>query len=368
MKIFWSCLRYSLFGLLGLIAIAAALFAYFIYSPDPDMPQLSGTFTKTTMDVDGVERTYRVYQPRDLPKDAPLVIVLHGSGENGAQIRLETGYGFDRLADQHGFAVVYPSASSFDWNDCSKIGDYSVNGRESDDVRFLVKLVDTLATDIGVDTGRVFATGVSSGGFMAIRLALEAPARFRAVAAVSANVPAPENFKCKPAGPGSAVGTSIMIMNGTKDPLVHFEGGESSLFGLFFKSGNIRSTIDSGRYFAEIDKITSQPVVSSTPDSKNESQNVGHVLWRNDSNLEVELVTITGGGHGLPQPWWRRPRLLGPSPMTPDGSELIWNFFARQRPCPKIGSRLLCVIEFKAGIYLSHRLQPGHAEPALVQL
>jgi polyhydroxybutyrate depolymerase len=46
----------------------------------------------------------------------------------------------------------------------------------------------------------------------------------------------------------------------------------------------------------------------------------------------VELVAIHGGGHGLPQPYWRRPRLLGPSPMEPNGPALIWAFFERQQP------------------------------------
>ena len=39
-------------------------------------------------------------------KGAPLVVVMHGAGENGALIRIETGYEFERLADEHGFAVV----------------------------------------------------------------------------------------------------------------------------------------------------------------------------------------------------------------------------------------------------------------------
>jgi hypothetical protein len=55
---------------------------------------------------------------------------------------------------------------------------------------------------------------------MAIRLALEAPSRFRAVAAVSASVPTPENFRCKPAERSA----SIMIMNGTQDPFRRWRG------------------------------------------------------------------------------------------------------------------------------------------------
>lgn len=320
----------SLFTLLGLIALAGGLFAYFLYTPDPDMPQLSGVLTKAAIQVDGKEMTYRTYLPKGLAKGAPLVIVMHGSGQNGSQIRLETGYGFDRLADQYGFGVVYPSASSFDWNDCSKVGDFKVDGHELDHVKFLTLLTDKLIAENGFDSQRVFATGVSSGGFMSLRLAIEAPARFRAVAAVSANLPVTDNFKCTIAGPS----TSVMIMNGTKDPIVQYDGGETSLFGLFYKGGTLRSSQDTAKFFAGLNKIGSDPVINpmsnSALQSAEDKATFERALWKNESKTEVELVTIYGGGHGMPQPYWKRPRLVGPSPMAPNGPELIWNFFARQ--------------------------------------
>jgi polyhydroxybutyrate depolymerase len=322
-------LKVCLWILLAIVATAGALFGYFIYSPDPKVPSLSGTLAKGSIEVDGLKRTYRVYVPRGLPKQAPLVVVMHGSGENGAQIRMETGYGFDRLADEHGFAVAYPDSYSFDWDDCSLVGDFVANGRDVDDVGFLNILVDKLVAEIGLDRGRVFATGVSAGGFMAMRLALEASSRFRAIAAVSANVPAPGNFKCRPVGHG----TSVLIMNGTKDPLVPFDGGEVNLLGLFYKGGNVLSSRESGQYFADRNKIAGIPQASQTPAA--EGLGIERLVWRNDPKLEVELVAIQGGGHGLPQASWRRPRLLGPSPMAPDGPALIWSFFERQQKWPE---------------------------------
>lgn len=324
----------SLFALLGLIVLAGGLFVYFLYTPDPDMPALSGDLTKATIRVDGEERTYRTYLPKRLAKNAPLVIVMHGSGQNGTQIRLETGYGFDRLADQYGFGVVYPSASSFDWNDCSKVGDFKVGGRELDHVKFLTLLTDKLIAENGFDPQRVFATGVSSGGLMSLRLAIEAPARFRAVAAVSANVPVTDNFKCTSAGQS----TSVMIMNGTEDPIVQYSGGETNLLGLFYKGGILRSSQESAKFFVDLNKIASDPVINPVNSSVHNSallsaedkSNLKRIVWKNDSNSEVELVTIYGGGHGMPQPYWRRPRLVGPSPMAPNGPAMIWDFFARQ--------------------------------------
>jgi polyhydroxybutyrate depolymerase len=318
-------LVFCLLSLLGLVALCGALFGYFVYTPPPEIPHLSGTLTKGSIEVGGLKRTYTTYIPRGLAQGAPLVVVMHGSGENAARIRAETGYGFDRLADEHGFAVVYPNSYTFDWDDCGKVGDFSVNGVNIDDVGFLVALVDKLITEFGIDRGRVFATGVSAGGFMSIRLALEAPSRFRAVAAVSANMPTPENSKCKPVGQG----TSVMIMNGTKDPLVPFNGGEVNLLGLFYKGGNVLSSRDSGQYFADLNDIVVAPETNQTPLADKVS--VERVLWRNGSKAEVELVAIHGGGHGITQPYWRRPRLLGPSPMEPNGPALIWAFFERQQ-------------------------------------
>jgi len=185
---------------------------------------------------------------------------MHGSGENGARIRIETGYGVERLADERSFAVAYPDGYEGYWNACNIVGDYTANKLDVDDVGFLTAMVDSLVTEIGIDPGHVFATGISRGGHMAFRLAVEAPSRFRAVAAVAANVPAPENFKCRPAGQGTS---SVMIMNGTKDPLNPFDGGEVELFGLL-RRGKVRSSRELAQYFADLNRISSTPQTNQT--------------------------------------------------------------------------------------------------------
>jgi polyhydroxybutyrate depolymerase len=208
-------------------------------------------------------------------------------------------------------------------------------------VKYLNNLVDKLVAEHGFEQTQIFATGVSSGGFMSLRLALESPTRFRAVAAVSANLPAAENFKCTP----ELAGTSVMLMNGTADPLVPYTGGDAALFGLFFNSGKVLSAEASATFFAEKYKLLSSvnPVASKSANSSdlNTASNLAndpslnHVQrqqWRGEGRVEVELISIIGGGHGMPQPYWQRPRILGPSPMAPNGPELIWQFFARQKP------------------------------------
>jgi polyhydroxybutyrate depolymerase len=317
-------LRFCLWSVLVLVGATGALFGYFVYTPAPAVPQLSGALTQHTIEVDGLTRVYRTYVPRDLKKGAPLVVLMHGSGENGARLRIETGYAFDRLADAHGFAVVYPNAHDGDWNACGPVG-VSANRPGVDDVPFLTAAVDKLVAEIGADPGRVFAAGSSRGGFMAFRLALEAPSRFRAVAAIAANVHTQDNFTCRPAQHGTS---SVMIMNGTADPLVPFDGGAVSLLGISYKYGSVMSSRASGQYFADLNHIAGPPRTSVTTVA--DGVRVEHVLWRNGSSVEVELVAIHGGGHGIPQPYRRHPRLLGPSPREPNGPDVIWAFFERQ--------------------------------------
>lgn len=325
MKPALRALRTVAVSVLAIAGACAALAGWLLYTPMQQPPALTGTFTSHSIEVNGRHRTYRTYLPRGLRRGAPLVLVMHGSYENGTRIRIATGYGFDRLADERGFAVAYPDGFDGSWNGCNIVGDYAANRLNIDDVGFLTRVVDTLVTEIGVDQARVFAVGVSRGGSMALRLALEAPSRFRAVGAVAENEPAPENFKCKLAARGTS---SVIIMNGTRDPLVPFDGGEVSLFGLFIRRGRVMSSRESGQYFANLNAIATAPETDAVQLA--DGVRVEHVLWRNDAGTEVELVAIHGGGHGIPQAYQRHPRLLGPSPREPNGPAVIWAFFERQ--------------------------------------
>jgi polyhydroxybutyrate depolymerase len=325
MKKVMRSLVLGLFGLLCLVGLLVALLGYFVYTPAPQSPQLSGTLNKASLEVGGLMRSYRTYVPKGLPQGAPLVLVMHGSGEGTQGIRKGTGYAFERLADLHGFALAYPKSYASDWNDCSVVGDKELGGVRADDAAYLAAMVDKLVGELRVDPSRVFATGVSSGGSMAIRLALEQPSRYRAVAAVVANIPAPQNFQCKPA----AQATSVMIMNGTEDPLVPYAGGEINLLGLFYKGGPIISSRASAQYLAHWAHLAGAPLTSEKTVA--DGVRVERNRWPpGGAKTEIELVTIHGGGHGLPQPYARAPRLLGPSPMEPNGPAMIWAFFARQ--------------------------------------
>src|SRR5689334_21264573 len=151
-------LRFFLWGLIVVIALGGALFGYFVYTPRPAPPRLSGKLAEGVIEIGGLKRSYLTYVPRDLAKGSPLVVVMHGSDGDGPEMRIATGYGFERLADEHGFAVVYPNGLEGYWNACNIVGDYSANKLNVDDVGFATTLLDKLAEDNELDQSRGFAT------------------------------------------------------------------------------------------------------------------------------------------------------------------------------------------------------------------
>ena len=170
--------------LLAILVLIAAAYAYYWYSPAPPLPPLSAKIRRNVVRVGGRDRTYLVYVPANLPLQAALVIVLHGSGMDGARMRVCTGYEFDCLADQHGFVVLYPDGYGRNWHDCRRNATFPAKRENIDDMNFMRALVARMMFENAIDQKRVYVFGYSNGGHMAFRLAMEAPGEIAAIAAV----------------------------------------------------------------------------------------------------------------------------------------------------------------------------------------
>jgi polyhydroxybutyrate depolymerase len=247
---------------------------------------------------------------------------------DGEQMREGTFYAFDLLADREGFAVAYPDGFEAHWNDCRKAGPYAANTLDIDDVGFFRALVERFAKEHGADRTRVFATGISNGGQMALRLALEAPDLVRAVAPVAASLPAERNLDCRPAGRP----VSVLIMNGTADPMNPFEGGNVALYGLLGDRGAVLSSADSIDYFRDLAGYTGPPGVNALPDREpGDGSTVEVRRWDAPGRKPVALYAVLNGGHNAPHPVLELPRLLGPTNHDISAAEEIWRFF-RESP------------------------------------
>jgi len=154
---------------------------------------------------------------------------------DGARMRVFTGYEFDRLADQHGFVVLYPDGYRRNWNDCRKHATFPAKLQNIDDMSFIRTLIARVMAEQGVDEKSVYVFGYSNGGHMAFRLAMEAPDEVAAIAAVAASLPTPDASSCPQQGRTSR----IMLINGTEDPINPYQGGVVRFFG--FASSRARS-------------------------------------------------------------------------------------------------------------------------------
>ncbi|MBQ9137185.1 MAG: prolyl oligopeptidase family serine peptidase [Alistipes sp.] len=165
-----------------LLLAAVALFAIPAIANSNDG---NGTLTEHTFKHKGIEYTYWLYKPQNLPDGAPLIMAFHGYGSRNIP---SVGYGFHPVADQHGFAVCYPKGPK-DNKDrhCWAVGyDFHFEaGWERDDVGFAIRLVKHLQKKHGFSKHNVFATGHSNGGEMSYLLAYKASHIFAAVAPIS---------------------------------------------------------------------------------------------------------------------------------------------------------------------------------------
>jgi polyhydroxybutyrate depolymerase len=229
-----------------------------------------------TLSVGGHDRTYRLHKPTGLPASAPLVVMLHGGFGTDAQA--ERSYGWDELADSSKFVVAYPDGLNRAWN----VNGGGCCGRPAkqgvDDVGFITAAVADIKRNVSIDASRVYATGMSNGGFMSYTLACDTSI-FAAIGPVSGTQLDP----CRSPHP-----LSVMTIHGTKDPLVPYGGGP----GRGFAHINGPPVPQTNAFWRKVDQChtpvetTSGSVTTSTAGCPD--------------NRSVVLVTVDGGGHHWP--------------------------------------------------------------------
>ncbi|MEU0497550.1 PHB depolymerase family esterase [Mycobacterium sp. NPDC006124] len=238
------------------------------------------------MSFGGLQRTYLVHAPAGVAQPAGLVINLHGAGMDGAGQAASTNYG--AAADALGFVVAYPDGIDQSWADGR--GASTPDRQRVDDVGFLTALVDRLVRDYGIPPGRVFATGMSAGGFMANRLACDRADVIAAVAPVSGTLGS--GVACNPARP-----VSVLAFHGTADPVVPFAGGP--MVGRGGPSDIVAAPALSARW-REIDRCSAAPVEDLLPSSGDGTSVRRFSAVGCADGTDVVLLQIDGGGHTWP--------------------------------------------------------------------
>ncbi len=183
---------------------------------------------------DGLNRTYHLYIPPNLPPNAPLVFVLHGymQDNNWAQANLS----FNAIADTAGFVVCYPQGTSdilgfTHWN-------AGLNVSSTDDIGFLSALANFLQSNYQLNPNCTFSCGFSNGGFMSYTLACEAPEIFRAIGSVSGTMSGDTWDNCNTTNV-----TPVLQFHGVDDGTIPIEGRPGDIFG-WGGAPRIRTIVD----------------------------------------------------------------------------------------------------------------------------
>ncbi|MBN2077840.1 MAG: hypothetical protein JW838_02670 [Spirochaetes bacterium] len=272
----------------------------------------------------GRERGALLYVPaRPLAGNVPLLLVLHGGGGKGRGMISLTRGRFNELAERDGFLVAYPDGIGRHWNDFRDDPIDYAHRNNIDDVGFIRALIDAIAARHPVDGKRVFATGISNGGFMCYRLACELGDRIRGVAVVTANHPEGAKERCRPARP-----VSVMILNGTEDPLVPYHGGHVTV--LKRKRGAIVSTDETVAFWAGANACSAAPRREALPDADpGDGTRIERITYRDcGEGTSVILYRIIGGGHTWPggKPYLSE-RIVGRVSRDIAACDVIWKFF-----------------------------------------
>ena len=323
-----------------------------------DAPELTGTASRNTGIIAGRERSFLLYVPKNLQPRAPLLIVFHGGGQDGGDIRVTTGYGFDKLADEHGFVVAYPDGIEHAWSTCRRSGPRGARPANVDDLAFVDAIIAHQAAVNGIDEKRVFVTGHSNGGAMVYRLALERPEEVAGIAAISSSLPTESNLGCA----AKRIPVPVLIMNGTADPVNPYRGGASNrrtavaadpigarigfmgggstgLMESYRGSsislggtgrGPVMSTEATARYWAKVNGQTDEPERVKLPHlNASDPTSVEVESWTEAGKPPVVLYTIEGGGHLVPQPFFRYPGIVGKQTEDIDAPAAVWDFFSK---------------------------------------
>ena len=259
---------------------------------------------------DGIQRDYILYIPElyDGNTAVPLVLNFHGYGSNAAQ---QMFYGdFRDIADTEGFLLVHPEGTTFIGDQFWNVGFPGLSSN-IDDVGFTEALIDELATLYAIDLDRVYATGMSNGGFMSFLLACQLSEKIAAVASVTGSMTQDTFDDCNAQHP-----TPVLQIHGTDDGVVLYNGNNLSI-----------PIADVISYWVDYNNCETTPTTTTLPDvDVSDGSTIEHSVYEDgDNGITTEHMKVIGGGHTWPGSVIN----TAGTNQDIDASMEIWLFFSR---------------------------------------
>ena len=335
--------------LVAVICLAALFFAC--------AAQAQETTERVT--VYDVNRTYIVHLPKgyDPAQKYPVVILLHGMNQEAGDMERLTR--FDELADKSSIIAVYPSALHGRWNVGVRApqrqpmqspmgrgrrggfgfpGGYPGGGYpggsqrqgrdeeqnqtpQADDIAFLNRMLDQMATKYTLDAARIYAAGLSEGGLMAIKVGCSMADRIAAIAPVGAAMP--KTMVCLPSRP-----VSVVMINGTSDPVVPHDGGTEHNLQL-----PVVSVEDSAKAWARIDRCAEKPTKTKLPAQEKGGMETKVETYDGcQQSAQVASYSVKGGGNTWPGgEQYEVEKQVGKTSQDLNANATIWTFLLTKK-------------------------------------
>lgn len=121
------------------------------------------------------------YEPANIDKTKaqPMVVVLHGCLQCASSVAAQTGW--NKLADEQGFYVLYPQQRFFNNPEkCFKWYKRKHTNKNRGENYSIKKMVDYMQSHNKIDSSKVFITGLSAGAAMSVIMMADYPETFNA--------------------------------------------------------------------------------------------------------------------------------------------------------------------------------------------
>ena len=247
-----------------------------------------------TITVDGVQRKFIMHLPPsfDVIGKMPVLFALHGGG--GTAKGAVPFYNLESLADKNNFIVVYPDAINKAWSIPGMASRVKRLDTTVNDLRFMNMLLDTMIINYKADSAKVFCTGISRGAMFSYYLAHAMNTRITAVAGICGGISQTQaqTYSLKKPLP-------VLIINGTADPLVKYNGGYGSLNkrNKGDENADMLATEDLVKKIVLLNHCDATPETFTLPDADADDGCAETEYIYDCGSVKVDFIKINGGGH-----------------------------------------------------------------------
>lgn len=258
--------------------------------------------------VDDFEWTWVAELPTSYSSDVPMPVVIGFRGAGEPVDHFEAMSGLPKVGEEKGFISVFPSGTFGILAPIDVLGSHAMAVRT---------LLDELGATACLDENRVFATGISMGGFFSSFIGCALSDRVAAIAPIAGSF-VPED--CALTRPVPEV-----VFHGTEDHNVFYLGAENQ--PILEMQVPIPETAAAWAEMNGCAATTSEETIGS---------DVTVIAWDCPSGQDVVLYRLEGGGHTWPGD---HSVLPGSDPgavinMTIDATEVMWDFFVQHPMTP----------------------------------